>query len=109
MTPFYQTKTDFPFDLFWLGVTPSFKALGIAQDEWASKGTKLASDFDRVAPCPNHASIYSFVVRRPENQTPNGFLTIRGCTNKEGTTPADYAAANAKQNDYMDSLSLIHI
>ena len=36
MTPFYQTKTDFPFDLFWLGVTPSFKALGIAQDEWLS-------------------------------------------------------------------------
>ena len=106
MTPFYQTKTDFPFDLFWLGVTPSFKALGIAQDEWASKGTKLAADFERVSPCPNHASIYSFAVRRPENQTPNGYLTIRGCTNKEGTTQADYFAANAKQNEYMDSIGL---
>ena len=43
MSPFYQTKTDFPFDLFWLGVTPSFKALGTAQDEWVSKGHKISS------------------------------------------------------------------
>ena len=59
MTPFYQRKSDFPFDLFWLGITPSFKALGTAQDEWAAEGTKIAAEFDRVSPCPNHASIYS--------------------------------------------------
>jgi len=106
MTPFYQRKSDFPYDLFWLGVTPSFNALGIAQDEWAAKGTKLAEDFERVSPCPNHASIYSFAGRRPKNETPNGYLTIRGCTNKEGSSQADYQAANAKLISYLDSIGV---
>ena len=106
MTPFYQRKSDFPFDLFWLGITPSFQALGTAHDEWAANGTKLIAEFERVSPCPNHASIYSFPVRTAKNPTPNGFLTIRGCNNKEGTTQADYAAANAKQNEYLDSIGV---
>ena len=106
MTPFYQRKSDFPYDLFWLGITPSFQALGTAQDEWSAKGTKLIAEFDRVSPCPNHASIYSFPVRMAKNPTPNGFLTIRGCNNKEGTTQAQYAAANAKQNEYLDSIGV---
>ena len=33
MTPYYQRKSDFPYDLFWLGVTEDFTSLGQAQDE----------------------------------------------------------------------------
>ena len=106
MTPYYQRKSDFPYDLFWLGVTEDFTSLGQAQDEWAAKGTKLAAEFDAANPCPNHAAIYSFTVRQPKNQTPDGYLTISGCTNKEGATQADFAAANAKQNQYLDSINV---
>ena len=45
-------------------------------------------------------------VRTAKNPTPNGYLTIRGCNNKDGTTQADYAAANAKQNAYLDSIGV---
>ena len=102
LTPFYQKKSDFPFDLAWLGVAENFVSLGQAQDEWAEKGGRLQVEFDSVSPCHNHAAYYSFTVRRPENQTPNGYLTIRGCNNKEDSTLEKFAAANAKLNKYLD-------
>ena len=106
MTPFYQTKSDFSYDVFWLGVAENFESLGIAQDEWAAKGGRLQGEFNAVSPCDNHAALYSFAVRRPKEPTPNGYLTIRGCNNKEGSTQAKFLAANTKLNDYLDSIGV---
>ena len=49
MTPFYQTKSDFGFDLGWLGFSTNWQTLGQAQDEWMAKGQRLRDEAHRFA------------------------------------------------------------
>ena len=62
--------------------------------------------FDAANPCPNHAAVTPLLLDSQRTRGPDGYLTISGCTNKEGSSQADFAAANAKQNQYYDSINV---
>ena len=104
MTPFYQTKSDFGFDLGWLGFSTNWQTLGQAQDEWMAKGQRLQAEFNSVSPCDNHVAYWVWTQRAAKETTPNGYLTVRGCNNNEATTLEQINSASAKRNEYLDSL-----
>ncbi|GIT33267.1 MAG: hypothetical protein Ct9H300mP3_07980 [Gammaproteobacteria bacterium] len=54
---FIKLKTDFGFDLAWLGVSDSWQELGQSQDEWMEKGQRLQAEFDSVSPCDSHVCL----------------------------------------------------
>ena len=106
MVPFYQTKTDFGFDLAWLGVSDSWQELGQAQDEWMEKGQRLQAEFDSVSPCDSHVAYWVWTIREAEETNPKGYLSVRGCNNNETTTLEQINAASAIRNEYFDSLGM---
>ena len=81
MTPFYSSP-DQDFDVIWLGVTATGKAMGASQDKWLATGGSLGKEYDSVIPCDSHSMSAAVQFKAPpERADPsNIILGFSDCT-----------------------------
>jgi hypothetical protein len=53
LTKFYSGPEQ-EFDVIWLGVSPTAKALGAGQDDYLANGTEIEAGFAKVLTCDAH-------------------------------------------------------
>jgi hypothetical protein len=106
-TPFLMNPTDQQHDIYWVGVSPSFAALGAIQDDYNAKASKLQAALERVVDCDSHAMFAVTTVR--DNNNPeipsNGVATFQACSISEGKTTADLLAADTKMNTFLNKIN----
>mgnify|MGYP006977864360 CR=1 FL=1 len=106
-TPFLMNPTDQQHDIYWVGVSPDFTALGAVQDDYNAKAGNLQSALQRVVDCDSHAMWAVTTVRQNANSSlpSNGVATFSACTLAEGKTMEDMLAADAKMNAFLDKIN----
>jgi len=106
-TPFLMNPTDQQHDIYWVGVSPSFAALGAVQDDYNAKAAKLQAALERIADCNSHAMFAVTTVRGNDNpELPsNGVATFQACSISEGKTTGDLLAADTKMNAFLDKIN----
>lgn len=95
LTPFYF-GTEQDFDIIWLGVSATAKAMGRAQDAWLESGGKVAAEFESVTPCHAHSNFAALQFKAPpeDADASNFMLTFSDCDVADGKNfGADVAPA----------------
>lgn len=106
-TPFLMNPTDQQHDIYWVGVSPNFAALGAVQDDYNAKAGDLQGALQRVVDCDAHA-MWALTTVRGDANSPlpsNGVATFTTCTLAEGKTMEDVLAADAKMNAFLDKIN----
>ncbi len=85
LTPFYFGQEQ-DFDILWLGVSPTAKSMGRAQDVWLATGGKVNAEFERVTPCHSHGNFASLQFKAPPegSDATNFMLTFSDCSIADG-------------------------
>ena len=106
-SPFLMNPSDQQHDIYWVGVSPNFAALGAVQDDYNSKAGKLQNALQRVVDCDSHAMWALTTVRGNGNSAPpsNGVATFQACSLSDGKTVGDLLAADAKMNAFLDKIN----
>jgi len=94
LTKFYSGPEQ-EFDYLWLGVSPTAKALGAAQDDWLANGGAVAAEFEKLGPCDGHSNFASVNFKQPpDNDDPpdNVVISFSDCNIAEGKNFADDVA-----------------
>ncbi len=103
LTKFYSGPEQ-DFDYIWLGVSPSAKSMGAAQDDWIANGGKAAAAFDKLGPCDTHVNYASLNFKRPprnENPPNTVVMAFSDCKIAEGKSfGADVEPALAAWAEY---------
>ena len=94
LTKFYSGP-DQDFDFIWLGVSPTAKAMGAAQDDWLATGGEVAAEFDKVGPCNAHGNFAAVNFKEPpdrEEPSSNIVLSFSDCNIADGKNFGDDVA-----------------
>ena len=85
LTPFYSGPEQ-DFDVIWMGVTATGKAMGDVQDLWLAKGGTLGDEFDSVSPCDSHSIAAALQFKAPpEREDPSSIvIDFSDCSIGEG-------------------------
>jgi hypothetical protein len=102
MTPLFFTKSDFPMDWIWLGVSDSPSQMGTVNDEWLAKGDKLQAKFDKVSPCMSHNYMGSMELRPYPQLGEAGYVQVRSCTMKPGVSWGQVRRTNMEIAEWME-------
>ena len=104
VTPHYRTETNYTFDFGWLGVSDTWENFGSIYDVWFKNGSELAAKFDRIRTCKTQTIFGSQAIRPAKVRSETGVMLVSDCKLKDGITPMELAAADAKWNSYLDSI-----
>jgi hypothetical protein len=105
LTPYLADGRTVSSDVFWVNMSPNFEAMGISQDQWVAKGSKLAAEFDEVCANDGHSMFAAQMVRRQASDGPqNGYIGFESCTLKEGASMQKMLAADAKFREKQASI-----
>ncbi len=106
-TPFLMNPTDQQHDIYWVGVSPDFTAMGAVQDDYNAKAGDLQRALLQVVDCDAHAMWAVTTVRGDANASlpDNGVATFSVCTLADGKTMEDLQAADAKMNAFLDKIN----
>tara|TARA_X000000368_G_scaffold94391_1_gene72242 strand:- start:399 stop:1172 length:774 start_codon:yes stop_codon:yes gene_type:complete len=106
LSPHYRTASDYSFDFGWLGVSDSWSNYGKIYDAWLSEARKLGAKFDKVRSCETQTLFAATAIRSAQisSETGTGVLLVSNCQLNEGSTLMDLAEADAKWNNYLDSI-----
>lgn len=93
LTPFYASPEQ-EFDVLWLGVTPSAKALGAAQDDWLANGAAIQAEFDKASPCNAHSNFAAVEFKAPPERENRSHIVISfsDCNIEDGRSFGDDVA-----------------
>ena len=86
LTKFYSGPEQ-EFDVIWLGVSPTAKALGAAQDDYLANGTEIEAGFAKVLTCDAHVNFAAVEFKAPperEGPSDNIVISFRDCNIAEG-------------------------
>ncbi len=94
LTKFYSGPEQ-EFDFLWLGVSPTAKALGAAQDDWLANGGAVAAEFRRISTCDAHGNFAAVNFKQPperEDPPDNAVISFSDCNIAEGKSFGDDVA-----------------
>jgi hypothetical protein len=86
LTKFYSGPEQ-EFDVIWLGVSPTAKAMGAAHDDYLANGTEIEAGFAEVLTCDAHANFASVQFKAPperEDPPDNVVISFSDCNIAEG-------------------------
>ena len=86
LTKFYSGPEQ-EFDVIWLGVSPTAKALGAAQDDYLANGTEIEAGFAKVLTCDAHGNFAAVEFKAPperEDPSDNVVISFSDCNIAEG-------------------------
>lgn len=106
LTPYYR-NADSGYDVYWVGMSPSFEAQGTTQDEMLTKGESINSEFLEVISCDAQGQWGAMMVMNAGDSVPeNGTVSFESCTMKEGATMEKMMAADAKMNAFAQKIGM---
>lgn len=94
LTKFYSGPEQ-EFDVIWLGVSPTAKAMGAAQDDWLANGREVAAEFDKAVSCNIHANFASLNFKEPpddDDPPDNIVISFSDCNIADGKNFGDDVA-----------------
>ena len=86
LTKFYSGPEQ-EFDVIWLGVSPTAKAMGAAQDEYLANGAEIEAGFAKVLTCDAHVNFAAVEFKAPperEDPSDNIVISFSDCNIAEG-------------------------
>ena len=85
LVPFYFGPEQ-EFDFLWLGVSPSAKGLGAAQDDWIANGGKIQDEFNKASTCDAHVNFAAVKFKSPPDRgdSDNFVVSFSDCTMADG-------------------------
>lgn len=95
LVPFYASEEQ-DFDVLWLGVSPTARQMGSAQDKWLATGGKIQAEFDSIVPCDAHSNFASLEFKAPpqrDNPPNNVVISFSDCNIADGMSFGDVAPA----------------
>lgn len=96
LTPYYRSA-DSQYEVYWVGVSPSFEAQGTTQGEMLTKGAKLSAEFLEVLDCEGQGQWGAMTVMSGGESVPEqGTVSFQSCTMKEGASMEKMMVADAK-------------
>ena len=94
LTKFYYGPEQ-EFDVVWLGVSPTAKAMGAAQDDYLANGAEIAAGFAKVLTCDAHVNFAAVEFKAPpdrEDPSDNIVISFSDCNIAEGKSFGDDVA-----------------
>jgi hypothetical protein len=94
LTKFYSGPEQ-EFDVIWLGVSPTAKALGAGQDDYLANGTEIEAGFAKVLTCDAHINFAAVEFKAPperEEPSDNIVISFSDCNIAEGKSFDDDVA-----------------
>ena len=85
LVPFYFGPEQ-EFDFLWLGVSPTAKGLGAAQDDWIANGGKIQDEFNKTSTCDGHSNFAAVKFKSPPDRgdDDNFIVSFSDCKMAEG-------------------------
>lgn len=104
LTPFYTSRTEYDFDVAWLGAWADGAGMGATHQQWVF-GDSMQEEFDKVVDCPMHTGYASANLKMPAswpNET--GVTVFSDCKATGDKTAADAYDMEKAWADYMGSM-----
>ena len=94
LTKFYSGP-DQDFDVLWLGISKSAKAMGAGQDDYLANGTHIAAEFEKALTCDAHGQFAALNFKEPtktDEPPSNVVISFSDCNIEDDKNFADDVA-----------------
>jgi hypothetical protein len=104
LSPYLTTANEIESDVYWMNISPTFETMGLTQDEWLAKGSKMMGKFDEVCSNDSHRMFFGQGVQMSADAPASGMVGFEQCTLKEGASLQKLLAADVKFRAMQDKM-----